>query len=112
MISKLAHAARLGGYPSFRAIGFPKLLPINLTVSVTYNCPSRCETCDIWQKTVDDMSVDEFSRTFRSLGHAPMSWGVAATREWARARRRGACSSPRRRSRGRSESRAWVSGHE
>ena len=34
-------ALPLLGYHSFRAIGYPKLLPINLTVSVTYSCPSR-----------------------------------------------------------------------
>lgn len=71
-MAELTHAARMLAYPSFRTLGFPKLLPINLTVSVTYNCPSRCETCDIWQKTVDDLSVDEFAKVFRSLGHAPM----------------------------------------
>lgn len=65
-------ALRLLGYNSFRAVGFPKLLPINLTVSVTYSCPSRCKTCDIWRKKVEDLSVDEYARVFRSLGHAPM----------------------------------------
>ncbi|XXF81427.1 radical SAM protein [Myxococcaceae bacterium GXIMD 01537] len=65
-------ALQLLGYNSFRAVGYPKLLPINLTVSVTYSCPSRCKTCDIWQKKVDDLRVDEYARVFRSLGHSPM----------------------------------------
>lgn len=67
-----ARALRLLGYNSFRAVGYPKLLPINLTVSVTYTCTSRCKTCDIWQKKVDDLRVDEYAKVFRSLGHAPM----------------------------------------
>lgn len=65
-------AARFLGYPSFRAIGYPRLLPMNLTVSVTYTCPSRCKTCDIWMKKVDDLSCDEYAKVFRSLGHAPI----------------------------------------
>jgi MoaA/NifB/PqqE/SkfB family radical SAM enzyme len=47
-------------------------LPVNLTVSVTYSCPSRCLTCDIWQKKVDDMSVDEYAKTFRTLKKVPI----------------------------------------
>lgn len=65
-------ALRLLGYPAFRAVGTPRLLPMNLTVSVTYTCTSRCATCDIWKKKVDDLQVDEYAKIFRSLGHAPM----------------------------------------
>lgn len=63
---------RLVGYHGFRAVGFPKLLPLNLTVSVIYSCPSRCLTCDIWQKKVDNLTVDEYAKIFRSVGKAPM----------------------------------------
>jgi MoaA/NifB/PqqE/SkfB family radical SAM enzyme len=85
VLSKLTHAAQLAGYPSFRALGYPKLLPINLTVSVTYSCPSRCKTCDIWQKRVDDLGVDEFAKVFRSLGHAPMWVTVSGGDQFLRA---------------------------
>ena len=64
--------ARFLGYQSFRALGYPRLLPMNLTVSVTYQCPSRCKTCDIWKKKVKDLSTDEYAKVFRSLGHSPM----------------------------------------
>jgi MoaA/NifB/PqqE/SkfB family radical SAM enzyme len=47
-------------------------LPINLTVSVTYGCPSRCLTCDIWQKKVKDLSVDEYAKVFRTLERVPI----------------------------------------
>jgi MoaA/NifB/PqqE/SkfB family radical SAM enzyme len=63
---------KLLGFPSFRALGHPRLLPLNLTVSVTYTCTSRCQTCDIWQKKVPDLQVDEYAKVFRSLGHAPL----------------------------------------
>jgi MoaA/NifB/PqqE/SkfB family radical SAM enzyme len=41
-------------------------------VSVTYSCPSRCATCDIWQKKVDDLSVDEYGRLFPTLQRVPV----------------------------------------
>lgn len=47
-------------------------MPVNLTVSVTYSCPSRCATCDIWQKKVDDLSVDEYGRIFPTLEKVPV----------------------------------------
>ena len=64
---KLPLLARLAGYRVAHATGGPRQLPVNLTVSVTYSCPSRCATCDIWQKKVDDLSVDEYGR---HLSHA------------------------------------------
>ncbi len=69
---KLPLLARLAGYRVAHATGKLQQLPINLTVSVTYNCPSRCLTCDIWQKKVDDMSVDEYAKTFDSLNKVPI----------------------------------------
>ncbi len=33
----------------FRSVGFPHLLPFNLTVSLTSRCNSRCATCNIWK---------------------------------------------------------------
>ena len=65
-------ALKLLGYPSFRALGHPRLLPLNLTVSVTYTCTSRCQSCDIWKKKVHDLQVDEYAKVFRSLGRSPL----------------------------------------
>jgi len=65
-------AARLAGYRAAHATGKLQQLPINLTVSVTYSCPSRCATCDIWQKKVDDLSVDEYARIFPTLEGVPI----------------------------------------
>ena len=71
-MSKVPLLARLAGYRAAHASGYPRQLPVNLTVSVTYSCPSRCATCDIWQKKVDDLSVDEYGRIFPSLARVPV----------------------------------------
>lgn len=69
---KLPLLANLALYRASYATGAIKPLPINLTVSVTYSCPSRCLTCDIWQKKVDDLSVDEYGRIFPTLEEVPI----------------------------------------
>jgi MoaA/NifB/PqqE/SkfB family radical SAM enzyme len=69
---KLPLLARLAGYRAAHATGLPRQLPVNLTVSVTYSCPSRCATCDIWQKKVDDLTVDEYGRIFPTLERVPV----------------------------------------
>ena len=71
-VDRLPLPLKLAAYRSFRRLGAPRLLPVNLTVSVTYTCPSRCKTCDIWQKKVDDFSVDEYRRTFASMAGVPV----------------------------------------
>ena len=53
------------------AINFPKLLPINYTVSLTYNCNSRCKTCNIYNKKAKNLAVDEYEKIFRKIGKAP-----------------------------------------
>ncbi len=72
MSRKLPLLARLAGYRVAHATGRMQQLPINLTVSVTYSCPSRCLTCDIWQKKVDDLSVDEYAKIFPTLKKVPI----------------------------------------
>ncbi len=71
-MTKIPLLARLAGYRAAHAVGQPRQLPVNLTVSVTYSCPSRCATCDIWQKKVDDLSVDEYGRIFPTLEKVPI----------------------------------------
>ena len=55
----------------FRAIGRPRSLPINLTLSVTYQCNSRCLTCNIHKKTSDELHLAEWRQVFHSLGRSP-----------------------------------------
>jgi MoaA/NifB/PqqE/SkfB family radical SAM enzyme len=69
---KLPLLARLAGYRVEHATMKTRQLPVNLTVSVTYSCPCRCATCDIWQKKVDDLSVDEYAKIFPTLEKVPV----------------------------------------
>lgn len=46
-------------------------LPVNITVSVSYRCNSRCKTCNVWLLPNDDLRLDEWDRVFASLGRAP-----------------------------------------
>lgn len=70
-MNKLGVLARVPGYMLFRALGWPKMLPINLTVGLTYRCNSRCKTCNVWQmKSDNELSTEEFDEVFRKLGEA------------------------------------------
>jgi MoaA/NifB/PqqE/SkfB family radical SAM enzyme len=52
------------------ALGKPLVRPINLTISVSYRCNSRCKTCNVWQRPNDDFTVEEYDKTFESIGRA------------------------------------------
>jgi MoaA/NifB/PqqE/SkfB family radical SAM enzyme len=82
---KLPLAVQLARYRASHATGLTKPLPINLTVSVTYSCPSRCLTCDIWQKKVDDLSVDEYGRIFPTVEKVPVWVTVSGGDQFLRA---------------------------
>lgn len=63
------------GYKLHRALGRPKTMPINMTISVTNMCNSRCKTCFIWRLYQDhpelkktEFKTEEFERTFENLG--------------------------------------------
>ncbi len=51
-------------------LGKPLALPMNLTISVSYRCNSRCKTCNVWQRPNDDFTLEEYEKTFASVGHA------------------------------------------
>ena len=63
--------AKVPLYNMSRLTGWPRLLPLNLTVSVTYRCNSRCLTCNVYTKTANELTAREFDRVFASLGNAP-----------------------------------------
>jgi MoaA/NifB/PqqE/SkfB family radical SAM enzyme len=46
-------------------------LPVNITVSVSYRCNSRCKTCNVWLLPNDDLVLEEWDRVFESLGRSP-----------------------------------------
>jgi MoaA/NifB/PqqE/SkfB family radical SAM enzyme len=54
-------------YATGRTMG----LPVNITVSVSYRCNSRCKTCNVWLLPNDDLVLQEWDRVFESLGRAP-----------------------------------------
>ncbi|MDP9148766.1 MAG: radical SAM protein [Myxococcota bacterium] len=82
---KLPLLAALAGYRVAHATRHAPRLPINLTVSVTYACPSRCATCDIWQKNVPDLSVDEYGRVFPTLEKVPIWVTISGGDQFTRA---------------------------
>lgn len=63
--------SRIPLYQASYAIGKPLTLPANITVSVSYRCNSRCKTCNVWLLPNDDFTINEWDRTFQSLGQAP-----------------------------------------
>src|ERR1700694_2527966 len=52
------------------ALGTPIALPMNLTISVSYRCNSRCKTCNVWQRPNDDFTIEEYDKTFATIGRA------------------------------------------
>jgi MoaA/NifB/PqqE/SkfB family radical SAM enzyme len=67
----LSQLARTPFYNLARRTGRVQSLPMNLTFSVSYRCNSRCKTCNVWRKRVQDFSLDEYEQTFRHLGRSP-----------------------------------------
>lgn len=73
----LAVLAKVPQYKLYRRLGWPKLLPINLTLSPSPRCNSRCLTCNIWMKREDELTLDEWDKVLRSLGRAPFWFTVS-----------------------------------
>lgn len=70
MLTSLAPKIPL--YWSFYRFGFPKMLPFSLVVSISYRCNSKCKTCDVWRKPNDDMTLEEWTKTFQNIGRGPI----------------------------------------
>lgn len=52
----------------FRYLGKPVKLPLNLTLSVTYRCNSRCKTCNVYTRKAEELSLDEWDSVFTGYG--------------------------------------------
>src|SRR5258708_24871959 len=67
------------------ALGKPLALPMNLTISVSYRCNSRCKTCNVWQRPNDDFTIEEYDQLVACVGRAaswfPFSGGEPALRK-------------------------------
>jgi len=64
----------LGRIPLFklyRRAGWPRMMPLNITLSPSPKCNSRCLTCNIWMKREDELTLDEWDKVLASLGEAP-----------------------------------------
>lgn len=44
---------------------------MNLTISATFRCNFRCATCNVYERKVTELRVEEWDRVFRSMGRAP-----------------------------------------
>jgi MoaA/NifB/PqqE/SkfB family radical SAM enzyme len=84
-------------YALMRRLGWPRLLPLNVTVSVTYRCNSRCLTCHVYDKRADELSAEEFDRVFASLGRAPYWFTMSGGEPFLRADLPAICGSAYRR---------------
>lgn len=71
MKSMLGVLARIPAYKAFRRFGRPRMLPINITLSPSPKCNSRCLTCNIWMKRENELTLEEWDKTLASLGTAP-----------------------------------------
>jgi MoaA/NifB/PqqE/SkfB family radical SAM enzyme len=47
------------------------MLPLNLTITPSLRCNSRCVTCNIWKKQADELSLEGWDKVFRGLGRVP-----------------------------------------
>jgi len=62
---------RIPLYQMYRWFGWPRQLPINLTLTPSPRCNSKCLTCNIWKKREDELTLEEWEKIFQSLGRAP-----------------------------------------
>ena len=64
--------ARVPAYRVMHAWGLVTADPINVTISTTFRCNSRCLTCNVYERPVDELDASEWERVFRALGRAPV----------------------------------------
>ncbi len=77
MKSMVEVLARIPLFKLYRSFGWPRLLPLNITLSPSPRCNSRCLTCNIWMKRENELTLDEWDKVLRSLGKAPYWFTVS-----------------------------------
>ena len=65
-------------YVMNRKFGWPKMLPMNITLSPSPRCNSRCLTCNIWMKREDELTLEEWDKVFQSWAMPPSGSPSAA----------------------------------
>lgn len=63
--------ARIPAFQLQRAVGWPKMMPLNITLSPSPKCNSRCLTCNIWMKRENELTLAEWDKVLASLGTSP-----------------------------------------
>ena len=63
---------KLPGYWLSRRLGRPRVMPLNLTLTPSPRCNSRCLTCQIWARRENELTLDEWDRSLRSIGRSPV----------------------------------------
>jgi MoaA/NifB/PqqE/SkfB family radical SAM enzyme len=71
MKSTFRMLSRVPLFKLYRLTGWPRMLPMNLTLSPSPKCNSRCLTCNIWMKREDELTLDEWDKVLASFGQAP-----------------------------------------
>ena len=64
-------AMKIPGYWLFRLLGWPQWSPMNLTLSVSFSCNSRCRTCNVYNRKSQELSLEEWTKIFQSLKPPP-----------------------------------------
>jgi MoaA/NifB/PqqE/SkfB family radical SAM enzyme len=77
MKSMLGVLARVPLFQLYHRFGWPRMLPLNLTLSPSPRCNSRCLTCNIWMKRENELTLDEWEKVLKSLGQAPYWFTVS-----------------------------------
>jgi MoaA/NifB/PqqE/SkfB family radical SAM enzyme len=77
MNSMLGVLARVPLFKLQRQLEWPKMLPVNLTLSPSPRCNSRCLTCNIWMKRENELTLEEWVKVLRSLGKAPFWFTIS-----------------------------------
>ncbi|HTY44327.1 MAG TPA: radical SAM protein, partial [Patescibacteria group bacterium] len=83
MVSKLSLASKIIQFQLFRAFGFPKIMPVNITVAVTNKCTSLCKTCNLGRNYIknpkiadNDLKPEEYKKIFQNIGRNNVFWFV------------------------------------
>ena len=64
-------ALKIPGYWLFRLLGWPPRSPMNLTLSISFRCNSRCKTCNVYHRKSQELSLAEWRKIFQSLKKTP-----------------------------------------
>ncbi|HQU72241.1 MAG TPA: radical SAM protein [Calditrichia bacterium] len=70
-VKKIQLVSKLPAFQVQRAVGSGFLYPVNITISLLYSCNSRCRTCNVYLKRVNNFTLEEYDKLFANLGKAP-----------------------------------------